>query len=106
MTLYEKEPLVGFAKEKESIDVYIARLRSRPGFDFTGRTILDCSSSGGEVFIQDGEYYRGLTPSNTHLLRQFELMRDVLFWRMKLQKEQEKQQKGLRRIWDWLTHTI
>jgi len=79
--IWETESLIGYEAELKGLNEAIVE-EQRQDFDFSGFTIL----TGGdqrEVFIMDGEWYRGLIPSNIHLKETFKLMRDALIWRLK-----------------------
>jgi len=85
--IWEKESYIGYYAELRGLEEAI-RQEMREDFDFSGFTILE----GGhrrEVFIQDGEWYRGLIPSNIHLKETFELMRDALIWRLRAKNKQK-----------------
>lgn len=96
--LYEKEPLIGYGRELASLIRIIEKHRHRDNFDFSGFTIWGGLSR--EVFIDDGEgMRRGLIPSNIHLKEVFELMRDLLIWRLRARDQEGWLKQLIKKPW-------
>jgi len=98
--LYETEPYLGYQAELESLARHIEEYK-REAFDFTGYTIVFCPGgiNEAEVFIEDGEWMRGLVPSNVHLQRIFELMRDALIWRLRARDQEGWLKQLIKKPW-------
>lgn len=80
--IYDKAPRKGFEKESEGLAKEIAALEKEPPFDFTGTVIVHGSGAGKfEFYVQDGNLMRGVVTSDHHLLKQFQLMREIIYWR-------------------------
>jgi len=96
--IWETESLIGYEAELQGLNNYIAE-EQRENFDFSGFTILGGSKDQREVFIQDGEWYRGLIPSNIHLKEIFELMREALMWRLRARDSEGWLKQLIKKPW-------
>jgi len=96
--LYEIEPYRGYQTELEDLTRHIEEYKRQ---DFSLDTQL-CSALEAlpkKVFVEDGEWMRGLVPSNIHLQRIFEGMRDALIWRLRARDHEGWLKQLIKKPW-------